>query len=161
MIFSSLGNVIILSFASLIIFLFLKAKSRMTAMTILSLIFSLIGLSLWVYTRFYQSPFLSRDLTFAKNAESEMGIFFCLSYSFVFICIMAELYCLLISFVLLIVQITFTRINKKEHVVIYGRMSKSKGWLKSLYTSFGNNIIKCFCFVILNLDITMLNPNGN
>lgn len=85
----------------------------MTAMTILSLIFSLIGLSLWVYTRFYQSPFLSRDLTFAKNAESEMAFsFVSLIPSFLFVSWRIVLF--INFFVLLIVQITFTRINKKS-----------------------------------------------
>ena len=130
-IFSSLGNVIILSLISLIIFLFFKkTKSRMTAMTILSFIFSLIGLSLWVYTRFYQSPFLSRDLTFAKNAENEMAFSFVyLIPSFLFVSWRIVLF--INFFVLLIVQITFTRINKKRaRNNIYGRMSKSKGWLQ-------------------------------
>lgn len=68
-----LGNLIIILLIVTIVFTFSKkAYSRMRALLIISLIISFLGYLILIYIRYYQSPFLSRDLTFSKYAESDM-----------------------------------------------------------------------------------------
>ena len=74
---SLLGNLIIVSLITMIIFLFAKkAYSRMISMTVVSFFLGIAGLLLWTFMRYYQSPFLSRDLSFSKNAVPEMAFSF-------------------------------------------------------------------------------------
>lgn len=72
-VFSFLGNLIVICLIVVVVFLCSKrAYNRMRILVIISFILSLLGYLLSIYIRYYQSPFSLKDLSFAKYAETDM-----------------------------------------------------------------------------------------
>lgn len=140
--FAMLGNMIILTLITLVIFLFAKrTTARMITMTVFSGIFSMMGFSLWMFTRFYQSPFSTRDLTFAKNAEGEFAFsFFKMMPEFLFrewrIVLFANFIILLV-----ILIIYLTKKNKYKRQNVYGEKLSSKVWIQRPKTIFAGILL--------------------
>ncbi|MGI6781629.1 MAG: LTA synthase family protein [Acholeplasmataceae bacterium] len=73
-VFSSIiGNLLVLIFIVAIVFLvFKKAYTRMRVLTVISFILSFFTYLIFINIRYYQAPFLIKDLTFAKHAGPDI-----------------------------------------------------------------------------------------
>lgn len=120
---SVLGNLIILFLVVFIVyFIAKKSYSRMTSLTIISLILNVAGLGIWMFFKYYQTPFTINDLSFYKGADGGMVS----SLSFILLTDLFYHWRIVLfvpTTVLFILLIIFKLTNKKN---FYGRKQNPK-----------------------------------
>lgn len=148
-VFSSvIGNLLILTFIVSVVFLiFKKAYTRMSVLTIISFILGLFSYLMFINIRYYQAPFLIKDLTFAKHAGSDITISL-ITVGFTDLFTQFRIVFFTAFFVLLIL---FKIFAKNRSLDIYQKKTNSKVSLQS------NKIILSITILSLLLSFGHLN----